>query len=106
MRSGYLVIEGPTRRYNNWTEREAELDLIRDAARKEAEAFVAEKGHMLTKWDAVNQSYCSKCNKQIAIRDIYSSGGATFHGPATKDGCGEKPGVYDMPDYRIHGWKW
>lgn len=104
--SGYLVPELAPKRYVRWEDREAELDAIRDEARKTAENLVSENGHLLAKWDAVNQSYCSRCNKQISIRDIYSTSGATFHGPATTGSCGQEHGAYDMPDYRIHGWKW
>ncbi len=105
-RSGFLALEGPIRRYHRWDERQAELDIMRDKARKEAETAVSEKGHILTAWDAVNQSYCSKCNKQISIRNVHSTGGATFHGPAAKDSCGEQPGVYDLLDYRVNGYIW
>lgn len=105
-RSGHLVIEGPVRRYTNWSERQAELDTMRDKARQEAELKISDKGHVLKPWDAVNQSYCTKCNKQISIRNIHSTGGATLHGPATVDACGEKPGVYDFLDYRVNGYIW
>lgn len=94
------------RRYVNWSERQAELDEIRDMARKEAETVVSGNGHVLKPWDAVNQSYCTKCHKQISIRNVHSTGGATFHGPAVKDSCGEKPGVYDFLDYRVNGYIW
>lgn len=106
IRSGHLVIEGPVRRYTNWSERQAELDKMRDKARKRAEVVVSERGHTLRSWDAVNQSYCTKCNKQISIRNVHSTSGATFHGPATKDACGEQPGIYDFLDYRVNGYAW
>lgn len=106
IRSGYLVIESPVRRYPRWDVRQAELDEIRDKARKKAETEVSKRGHTLRAWDDVNQSYCTKCNKQISIRDVHSTGGATFHGPATKDACGEKPGVRDFLDYRVNGYIW
>lgn len=104
--SGYLVDEAPVRRYTNWSVRQAELDEMRDKARKQAEIKVSDKGHTLKAWDAVNQSYCTKCNKQVSIRNVHSTSGATFHGPATKDTCGEKPGVYDFLDYRVNGYIW
>ncbi len=73
IRSGYLVIEDPPRRYERWDERQAELDGIRDKARLKAEAEVSKRGHTLKAWDIVNQSYCTKCNKQISIRDVHST---------------------------------
>jgi hypothetical protein len=106
IRSGYLAIEGPVRRHVRWEERQAELDGMRDKARADAENKVAENGHTLKPWDDVNQSYCTKCNKQISLRNVHSTGGATLHGPAAKDACGDKPGIHDLIDYRVNGYIW
>lgn len=105
-RSGYLIPELIGTRYSRWEEREAELSKIRDEARKTAEKLLVQKGHRFGSWDAVNQTYCLQCNKQLSLRNVHSSGGATLHGPASEEGCSPYSGVYNMPDYRVTGWKW
>lgn len=77
----YLDTQPFQHKFILWENREKELELNKDALKREAEEIASRLGHQLRKWD-YNSSSCTKCTRAVQITNIH--GKSSINNPSHK----------------------